>query len=210
MNTVARPERKRLLEAMLAELVEKGYPAVEVETAVHRAHLNGAEWATEFLDKDACLIAAFEDLCERLRGAIVRGCLVGEDWPTRVAGGLRALLSQLAEHAEMAEVLARTFPAIGPDAQQRYQAFVEGLAPLLREGRRHAEGGVELPREVEMLAIGAAEAIVYERIEAGETTQLGRLAPQILFSVLVPFLGAESADKAMKEEELRPRRSCHR
>jgi AcrR family transcriptional regulator len=203
MSTVARPERTRLLEAMLEELVEKGYPAVDVEAAVQRARLDGAEWITEFLDKDACLVAAFEELCRRLRAAIVRGCMVGRDWPARVAGGLRALLSQLSQHAEMAEGLARTFPAIGPDAQRRYQAFVEGLAPLLREGREHAGPRLELPGEVEMLAVGAAEAIIFERIQAGKTAQLPALAQQILFSVLVPFLGPEQANVAMIELELR-------
>jgi hypothetical protein len=203
MSTVARSERTRLLEAMLAELVEKGYPAVDVEVVVQRAQLFGVEWAAEFFDKDACLVAAFEELCQQLRGAIVRGCLVGDNWPSRVAGGLRALLSKLSEDAERAEALARTFPAIGPDAQRRYQAFIEGLAPLLREGREHAGAGVQLPREVEMLAVGAAEAIIFERIQTGEAGQLSRLTPQILFSVLVPFLGVERARAAMIEEERR-------
>jgi AcrR family transcriptional regulator len=201
MSTVASPERTRLLEAMLEELVEKGYPAVDVEAAVQRARLVNGGWVTEFLDKDACLAAAFEELCERLRGAIVRGCMVGGDWPTKVAGGLRALLLQLSEHAAMAEVLARTFPAIGPDAQCRYHAFVEGLAPLLREGREQLDPRLELPDEVEMLAVGAAEAIIFERIQAGMTAQLPALAQPLLFSVLVPFLGPERANAALVELE---------
>lgn len=45
MSTAMRPERTRLLEAMLEELVEKGYPELEVEAAVQRAYLAGAEWA---------------------------------------------------------------------------------------------------------------------------------------------------------------------
>jgi hypothetical protein len=201
MNTVAYAERTRLLEAMLVELVEKGYPGVDVEAAVHRARLGDAEWITEFLDKDACLIAAFEQLCGRLRGAIMRGCMVNGDWPVRVAGGLRALLAQLSEHAPMAEALAWRFPSIGREAQQRYHSFVEGLAPLLREGREHVEPRLELPAEVEMLAVGAAEAIIFEQIQAGMTAQLPTLAPQILFSVLVPFLGAERATAAMLQTE---------
>jgi len=58
--------------------------------------------------------------------------------------------------------------------------------------------GVELPREVEMFAVGAAEAIIFEEIEAGRAAQLPVLAPAILFSVLVPFVGPEAASAEME------------
>lgn len=203
MSTVARAERTRLLEAMLEELVEKGYRALEVDAAFQRAHLVGAEWAAEFPDKDACLVAAFDELAEGLRSAIGEGCLPGAEWPERVAGGLRALLRRLAARAQLAEALARCFPAIGPAAQQRYQAFVEGLAPLLAEGREAPEVACELPDEVEMLALGAAEAIVFEAIQDGRTAELGALTPDVLFSVLVPFLGSRVAGEAMEAERAR-------
>jgi AcrR family transcriptional regulator len=203
MSTVARPERTRLLEAMLEELVEKGYPALEVEDAVHRARLSGAEWSSRFPNKDVCLVEAFEELADQLRTAIGRGCMTGESWTERVAGGLRVLLAELARRASMAEALARTFPSIGPTAVIHYQAFVESLAPLLAPGRELA-AGVELPGEVEVLAVGAVEAIVMERIQAGETASLPELGPEILFSLLVPFVGPGAASEAMEAERARP------
>jgi AcrR family transcriptional regulator len=198
MSTVMRPERTRLLEAMLEELVEKGYPEVEVEAAVRRAHLGGAEWSAMFPDKDACLIAAFDQLTDELRSAICAGCAAAGDWPGRVAGGLRVLLETLAGRARAAEALARSFPSIGPAAQRRYQAFVESLAPLLAEGRGFSGHAAELPAEVELLAIGAAEAIVFELVQTGRTGELGLVAPEILFSVLVPFLGPAAAAAEME------------
>jgi len=199
MSAVAQPERRRLLVAMLEELVEKGYPEAEVETAARRARLQGTEWSAWFADKDACLFAAFEQLSRELREAIRQGCATGEDWPTRVAGGLRALLAALAARASLAEALARSFPAIGPAAQARYQAFIESLAPLLTAGRDPAIDA-ELPAEVELLAIGAGESLVFEEICAARTADLPALAPEILFSVLVPFTGATEAAAAMEAE----------
>ncbi len=201
MSTVTRPERTRLLEAMLEELVEKGYQEVRVESAIRRARLVGEEWPRRFPDKDACLVAAFDELAEQLRTAICKGCASAEDWPARVAGGLHALLAQLSSRAEMAEALARTFPSIGPAAQARYQTFVEGLAPLLVEGREFSGIATELPREVEMLAVGAAEAIVFAEIQAGRTGDLQAIGPQILFSILAPFIGSAAAAAAMRSAE---------
>jgi hypothetical protein len=203
MSTATEGARARLLEAMLEELVEKGYREVEVEDALARAHLGGAEWSALYVDKDACLVAAFDQLTEQLRAAICEGCLAGSDWPGRVAGGLRALLARLSRRAAMAEALARTFPSIGPAAQARYQAFVESLAPLLAEGREFSGIAAELPGEVELLAVGAAEAIVFEQIQAGRTAGLAALGPEILFSVLVPFVGPALAAAEMEAERAR-------
>jgi hypothetical protein len=200
MSAVMGEERVRLLEAMLEELVEKGYSEVEIPNAVQRAHLHGEQWSALYVDKDACLVAAFEQLTEQLRGAICEGCASGGDWPERVAGGLRMLLLRLAARAAMAEALARSFPAIGPAAQARYQAFVESLAPLLAEGREFSGIAEQLPEEVELLAVGAAEAIVFDQIQAGRTTGLVAMGPEILFSMLVPFIGAAPAAKAMEDE----------
>jgi AcrR family transcriptional regulator len=203
MSTATEEDRARLLEAMLEELVEKGYGEADVEGALERAHLGGGRWSQLFVDKDACLVAAFEQLTEQLRAAICEGCARGGDWPGRVAGGLRALLATLAGRAAMAEALTRSFPSIGPEAQVHYQAFVESLAPLLAEGREFSTPGTELPGAVELLAVGAAEAIVFEQIQAGRTAGLAELGPDILFSVLVPFLGPAIAAAEMEKARAR-------
>jgi hypothetical protein len=197
MSTSTQFERERLLGAMLEEMVESGPDGAEVEAALRRAGLDGELWLAELVDRDACLFAAYAQLTERLARKTAAGCELGESWPRRVRCGLEALLEELAGAPAVAQLLIRAFPAINPAARARYQAFVESFAPLLRGGRALAKGGAELPREVEMLAVGAAEAIVFEEVEAGRAAQLGALAPEILFSVLVPFLGPEAASAEM-------------
>jgi len=201
MSTSTQFERERLLDAMLEEMVESGPEGAEVEAALQRAGLDGEQWLAEFVDKDACLFAAYEQLTERLARKTGEGCGLGEDWPQRVRRGLEALLEELARAPAVAQLLIATFPAIGPAARARYQEFVESFAPLLGGGRELAGtgAGAELPREVEMLAVGAAEAIVFEEIEAGRAAQLNALGPAILFSVLVPFLGPEAASAEMQK-----------
>jgi AcrR family transcriptional regulator len=190
--------RERLFEAMLLELAERGYDAMKVADVLTLSGISKADFAAEFADKDACLFAAYEQLTERLTRKIVEGCALGEEWPQRVRGGLFALLEELAGAPEMARVAVRTFPAISPEARAHYQELIEGFASLLTGGREFSSMGAELPAEVEMLAVGAAEAIVFEEIEAGRAVQLPALGPAILFSVLVPFLGPEAASAEMQ------------
>jgi hypothetical protein len=198
MSTSTQFERERLLDAMLEEMVESGPEGAEVEAALRRAGLDGEEWLAEFLDKDSCLFAAYEQLTERLARKTGEGCALGEDWPQRVRCGLEYLLEELAGKPAVAALLIQAFPALSPAARARYQEFVESFAPLLAGGRELSGMGAELPAEVELFAVGAAEAIVFEEIEAGRAAQLAALGPAIVFSLLVPFLGPEAASAEMK------------
>jgi hypothetical protein len=200
MSTVTRPERQRLLEAMLSELAEKEYPAIEVEVAAQRACLEGDDWSTWFPDKKSCVLAALDQFCDELRVAAWEGGQTSGPWPKRVAAGVRALLCRVSEQPARVEGLVGALPPLGSDGQARYQAFVEGVAALLRDGRRYAGMVDELPASVELLAAGAAEALVFEQIRAGRASHLHRLVPEILFALLVPFVGPEAAAWAMEEE----------
>jgi AcrR family transcriptional regulator len=192
-------ERARLLDALLEEMGEKGYEGAEVEAALQRAGLDSNGFLVEFINRDTSLRAAYEQLTGRLRHKATVACAAVEgDWPQQVCHGLQALLEELAANPNLARVLVRSFPSTGPEARARYQFFVEGLGPLLSGGREFSELGEDLPAEVEMLAVGAAEAIVYEEIEGGRAEKLPALGPAILFSVLVPFLGPEAASEEME------------
>jgi hypothetical protein len=200
--------RELLLEAMLRELGEKGRKGIELDAVLRKAEVSAEEFAAEFAGVDPCLDAAYEQLGARIATAVRVGCQTGgkpftngNAWPVRVRGGLEALLAELAADPPMARTLIRTFPSLGNEAQQRYQALVEGFAPLLSRGREFSEVEEELPASVEMLAVGAAEAIVFEEVASGRTAELPRLAPSILFSVLVPFLGPIAAAAEMEKAQ---------
>jgi AcrR family transcriptional regulator len=190
-------ERERLFEAMLAELAERGYEGVSVERALGRCGISAAEFAAEFEDMDACLFAAYEQLTTRLVGDATGGCDPGAEWPERIREGLKRVLGELAARPEMARVIVRSFPAIRPATYLRYMAFLEAFTPFLEEGREFPGTTPELPEEIEMLAVGAAETLIVGEIEAGRTAQLPEMLPSILFSLLVPFLGPDAASAAM-------------
>lgn len=192
--------RERLLDAMLAELAEKERGDGALADALVRSGVSMAEVEAAFGGEEAFLAAAYERLTVPLADRVSEACAAaaGEEWPERVRAGLDALLVELASKPRMARVLTRSFPSIGPAAHRLYLDFAEGFAPLLREGRRFSGMEEALPAEVEMLAVGAAEAIVFEEIEAGRAAQLPERAPEILFSVLVPFLGPDDASAAME------------
>ena len=191
-------QREALLMAMLFELDERGYGEAAVVRACEIAGVSDAEFVAEFGDKDSCLFAAYAHLTDRVVAQATVGCASSDPWPERVRTGLTALLALIASDPDMTRVLTRSFPGIRPATYERYVELLERFLPFMREGRDYSGVEEELPSEVEMLAIGAAEAIIFSEVNAGRGGGLPAMAPEILFSVLVPFMGPERAADEMR------------
>jgi AcrR family transcriptional regulator len=191
--------RKRLLEAMLLELAEHGHKEASMSRACQAAGVALSEFETEFADADQCLFAAYEQWSEDLLSRARAGCEPETEWPERIRSGLTALLGELAARPQLARVLTRSFPAIGPRAYDRYNALLTRFAGFVAEGRHYSGLGDELPDEVELLAVGAAESLIIAEIDAGRAEQLPAMMPEILFSLLVPFIGPEQASEQMRD-----------
>jgi AcrR family transcriptional regulator len=195
--------RERLLDTVLAELGEDGH-RVDLARILNAVGVSRADFEEEFGDLEGCLSAAYERLTQRLDTAVRAGCRLaraGGGWPEQVRHGLNALLAELAADPRLTRALVRGFPSRGDKEQRRYQAFVESFGPMLSAGRAYAESEEELPREVEALALGAAEAILVEEINAGRAGELPLTGPAILFSVLVPFVGPARAAEEVKRSQ---------
>jgi AcrR family transcriptional regulator len=191
-------QRTDLLKAMLAELAQNGYREVSVERALAASGTPQADFEAEFADKDECLLAAYDELIGRVVHRATQNCEATEQWPERVRGGLAAVLDAVAAEPEMATVLVRSFPGIRPSFYARYVDLLERFLPFMREGREFSGLEEELPAEVELLAVGAAESIIFGELDAGRAAMLPKLLPEILFSILVPFIGPDRAADEMK------------
>lgn len=197
--------RGRLHRAILVELEEKGPGRIELSRVLWSAGVSEHDFEASYENVEECIFAAYDELTARLDTAVREACRATgkrSGWPERVSAGLDTLLKELAARPQMARVLLRSFPSLGPPAQARSQAFLESFGPMLAGGRDASEIGSDLPAEVEMLATGAAEAILFEEVESGRAESLPAMLPSLVFSLLVPFLGP--ADAAAEMEKVRP------
>jgi hypothetical protein len=191
-------QREKLFWAMMAELGDKGYGEASPEGPMTVAGVSAAEFEAEFADKDACLFAAYDHLTELVVAKATSGCAADRDWPARVRAALGALLEQIAAEPEMARAMTRAFPGIRPATYERYVELLGRFVPYMQEGREYSAVEEELPGEVELLAVGAAESIIFGEVDAGRAERLPRMMPEILFSVLVPFMGPDRAADEMR------------
>jgi AcrR family transcriptional regulator len=189
--------RERLLWSMVREMAEKGYDALTLADVVGRAGVSKSTFYEEFASKDECLFCAYDRVIDELVHYVEEAYRGERPWPERIRDALDALLQALAAEPEVAQMAAVAFPAAGPEAHQRYREALERFLPFFREGRSFSPRSEELPADVDLMAVGGAEVIIFDEVVEGRVSRLPDLLPEILFAVLVPYIGPDEAAAQM-------------
>ncbi len=192
-----RSERERVLEAMVRLAAEKGYEATTLAAVADAAGISRQRFDELFADKQACFLEAYDAAVDVLL-AHVAGAYESADgapWPDRIVAALRSLLELLASEADIARMGVVEVSAVGEDARIRYREAMTRFVPFLDEGRTLT--GDELPADTARLAIGAATSMIFDEVRAGRAPELPRILPELTFSTLMPYLGAEAAEAEM-------------
>jgi hypothetical protein len=118
---------------------------------------------------------------------------------------LAALLTAIAYRPDGARLAMIETLAAGPRAHERQRAVLATLAPYVDQGRGQTLRGPELPQSLSRVVIGGAAALIYEEVAAGRAGELRRLYPELLYFVLVPYIGHERALLEMRKARKRER-----
>jgi AcrR family transcriptional regulator len=195
-----RSQRERLLEAMLRVAAAKGYEATTITDVIEVAGVPRSSFEEMFEDKSACFLEAYDAVFDVLVAHVTAAfeAAAGEPWPERIAAGLRALVELLANEADIARLSMVEVTAAGDAARARYRAALARFAPFLEEGREYSSQTEELPPDTARFAIGGATSMIFDEIRAGRGPELERILPDLVFAVLMPYLGPEEAEDEMR------------
>ncbi len=195
-----RSQRERLLEAMLRVAAAKGYEATTVADVIEIAGVSEEAFDEMFGDKAACFLEAYDAVFDVLVAHVSSAfeAASGEPWPERIAAALRALVELLAAESGIARLSMVEVTATGEDARARYRAALARFTPFFEEGREYSSQGEELPAETARFAIGGATSMIFDEIRAGRGPELKRILPDLVFAVLMPYLGPEEAEDEMR------------
>lgn len=131
---VARNQRERLIAAMAEACWERGFAEVTVTDIVKRAGVSNVTFYERFESKQACLLAAHEELFGRLLEGL-GNCGGGEDG---VRAAIREALVLLAADPPSARLLTVEVLAAGPAGMARQDAAIGGFADRLGISWTHA------------------------------------------------------------------------
>jgi AcrR family transcriptional regulator len=152
-EVVDRNQRERLIAAMAEVCAERGYAVTSVADITRQAAVSTASFYRQFADKQACLLASFEELFGRLAEALEQACET-ETQPDRKAGAAMDVAAQLlAADIPTARLLTVEVVAGGPEGVRLQHAAIDRLAKRL---------------DVEWTRVAAMVAAVARRVVDGE------------------------------------------
>ena len=188
---VAAAQRRRMLAAMVAAVAEKGYAAVAVSDVVSRARVSRATFYEQFADKNDCFLAAFHACSENLTTTVRDGVAGDLTARQRVRATFDSYLGGLAAFPEGARVCLVEVHAAGPAAAEARHEIQKPFAALLRNLHDGLGAAGEPVRplgafDYEAL-VGAFSSIVTNRVAAGGTAELPRLANRFENFLLTHF-----------------------
>ncbi len=185
---VNRPQRPRIVDAMIESCAEKTYAATTITDVVSRAHISRTTFYKHFEDKRACFNAAIGFCIEELQG-VAAATHAADDAPGDAARmAVTAVVEVLAARPGLAQLLAGDAMAVDPKVIERYRrATLPALEALWGGG-----GSVQAHTDPR-LAFGQAQVLILNQIATGQPDRLPELLPELVYLAVSPYGGHEEA-----------------
>jgi len=189
--------RDLILAAMIRVVGSKGYKETSVADVIEEAPTSRTTFYKYFEDKHDCFLAAYEVLVEQVFAEVVANCDGSQSWLERVETGLSTIVKLFALDPKLARTAVVEVAAAGADARQLHWNAVARFTEYLEDGRE-LSGGRELPENISLMSAGAVSGLIFDELLAGRGAQLQAMLPDLLFAMLVPYIGPRAAAEEMR------------
>jgi AcrR family transcriptional regulator len=189
--------RDLILAAMIRVVGSKGYKETSVADVIEATPTSRTTFYKYFDDKHDCFLAAYEMLVEQVFAEVVANCNGSQPWLERVEVGLETIVKLFALDPQLARTAVVEVAAAGAEARQLHWNAVSRFTAYLEDGRELAEGR-ELPENISLMSAGAVSGLIFDELLAGRAAQLLAMLPDLLFAMLVPYIGPRAAAEEMR------------
>jgi len=191
------PRRQLILAAMIRVVGRIGYKETAVADVIEEAGTSRTTFYKYFDDKHDCFLAAYEMLVEQVFDEVVANCDGEATWMTRMTDGLTTIVDRFAVDPALARTAVVEVAAAGADARRLHWNAIARFTEYLDAGRELA-GGKALPENISLMSAGAVSGLIFDELLAGRADQLPDRLPDLLFAMLVPYVGPQVAAAEMR------------
>ena len=156
-----RPQRAKLLDAMVRVVAEKGYGAATVADAVKLARVSRGTFYELFESKEACLAAAYRLGLDVLTARVSEAVRGAEDWREEIRRGLRAYLETFDAEPLFARVYLLEWAPVAAERDAAIRRFAR------RYGASFARGGIDVPAPALFLLAAGVNELACAHVRAG-------------------------------------------
>jgi AcrR family transcriptional regulator len=190
-------QRERMLDAVADVVSFQGYVAMSVEDIVGAAGVSRRTFYDHFTGKEDAFLQAFDRIARELLRRVNAAFDHSATFAEAVIGCLRECLEFAASEPRFAEMCIGEVLAAGPAAIERRNAVLGELAELLERSARTVPDGLSPPEVTAEALIGGVYEVVYARVLQGQAAELPALLPDLAYSVMLPYLGHERAEREL-------------
>jgi AcrR family transcriptional regulator len=189
--------RDLILTAMIRVVGREGYKETSVADVIEEAGVSRTTFYKHFEDKHDCFLAAYKMLIEQVFTEVIGNCNGSQSWLQRMEKGLETIVKLFALDPELARTAVVEVAAAGADARQLHWDAVARFTQYLEDGRELSDGR-ELPENISLMSAGAVSGLIFDELLAGRAAQLPAMLPDLLFAMLVPYIGPSAAAAEMR------------
>jgi AcrR family transcriptional regulator len=201
-------QRRRLLLAFGEVVADGGLEAGIVGRVCEQAGVSRRTFYELFSDREACLLAAFDQAVDRIAERVVPA-YAGEgsgqrahSWRERVRRALVLLLEQFDVEPDLARLCVLEAPRAGVLLLERRGRVLEALATAVDEGRGETRAGATLPPLTAQGVVGGVSSVIHTRLlesKPGEAaSSLVELAGPLMAMIVHPYLGPAAARRELQ------------
>jgi AcrR family transcriptional regulator len=220
---VVEMQRRRLLSSIVELVYEHGARALTVALICERASLSRRTFYELFEDREACLLAAFEDAVEQVTRTVeqaaesetltrrTHGARGAHGWKERIRVGLIALLSFFDSDPGTARLLVVEALSVGQSTLEARRRVLVQLVAIVDEGRTVAgvargrdQAGAKAKQDRQPPpltaegVVGAVFSVIHARIPDGEERPLTELTGALMAMIVQPYLGSAAARRELE------------
>jgi AcrR family transcriptional regulator/DNA-binding MarR family transcriptional regulator len=193
-------QRTRILEALAEELSERdgGTSAVTVTHIIARAGVSRRTFYELFVDREACLLAAFDLAVERAGARMLPSLDSETRWRDGIRVALAAFLGFLEEEPDLGRLCVVHTLGAGSEVLRRRTEVLKELWEAIDRGRLESPAG-RAPSNTFIAegVVGAVLSVIHTRLQTQEEQPLMQLFGPLMSIIVLPYLGASVARREL-------------
>jgi AcrR family transcriptional regulator len=205
---VVNNQRDRILNAVANVASVAGYSAMSVEDIIATAGVSRRTFYDHFKSKDDAFLAEYDIIASKLLSAVMAAYDPNASLPDRAQTCLEAVIDYFSAEPAYADMCIVEVLAAGPVAIERRDNSLQALAALIDQAADELPKRGRPPAITSQAVVGGIYEVIYSRVLRGKLEELPALVPDLIYSLLLPYLGIEVAAAAQKKARKRTRKAA--
>lgn len=197
MSQEAPQGRARIQQALIELCLERSYAKVGLPDLLLRAEVDEKTFHRHFDDLEDCFCSFYEEMRDEFMLRVGESFAGARGWRNQIRGAAWAIVDYILENPGRARISFVEVWFAGERAKLIREQAMGGLFALIDQGRLERDD-----RSVSSVTAEFVGSAIYRRlqavIESGDLSGLEAEVPELMYAVVLPYLGREAAEVELR------------